>query len=91
MVPCMSFTHHQLWSAIDLAALRCGMTTSAFARHIGLDKTSLNKSKRIDPRTGDPRWVTMEVIALITQRTDISFKDFADMVESQPREPSPAP
>ena len=57
----MSFSHSQIWQAIDTLARRHGLSPSALARRAGLDPTTFNKSKRIS--AGKPRWPSTESIA----------------------------
>jgi len=44
------FSHEALWRALDLVAHQNGLSPSGFAVKAGLDPTSLNPSKRINPR-----------------------------------------
>jgi phage repressor protein C with HTH and peptisase S24 domain len=70
-----TFSHEQIWAAIDGLAERNKLTASGLARRAGLDPTTFNKSKR---RAGDgrPRWPSTESIAKIIDATHSSFDEF---------------
>ncbi|MGC8535105.1 MAG: helix-turn-helix transcriptional regulator [Rhizomicrobium sp.] len=57
----MSFSHSQIWQAIDALAQRHGLSPSGLARRAGLDPTTFNKSKRV--AAGKPRWPSTESVA----------------------------
>ncbi len=57
----MSFSHSQIWQAIDALAQRHGLSASGLARRAGLDPTTFNKSKRV--AAGKPRWPSTESVA----------------------------
>ncbi|KAB0676564.1 LexA family transcriptional regulator [Aureimonas leprariae] len=74
-----TFSHEQIWAAIDGLAERNKLTASGLARRAGLDPTTFNKSKR---RAGDgrPRWPSTESIAKIIDATNSSFDDFMSLM-----------
>lgn len=68
-------THRAIWDAIDAAAKRHGLSTSALARLAGLDATAFNPSKRVS-KDGRERWPSTESIAKILEATAESFDFF---------------
>lgn len=74
-------THSAVWTALDVLAERHGLSTSGLARAAGLDPTTFNVSKRIAPGTGKPRWPTLETLAKALTVLDVSFGDFAGLVD----------
>jgi phage repressor protein C with HTH and peptisase S24 domain len=68
-------THRAIWDAIDAAAKRHGLSTSALARLAGLDPTAFNPSKRIS-KDGRERWPSTESIAKVLEATSESFDLF---------------
>ena len=71
--------HRDIWNGIDEMAAATGFSASGLARRAGLDPTTFNKSKRINPQ-GKPRWPTTESIAKILAVTDLSLSDFVRFV-----------
>ncbi|MBK19201.1 MAG: DNA-binding protein [Rhodospirillaceae bacterium] len=67
--------HKDIWNAIDKLAKAKGYSASGLARRAGLDPTSFNKSKRVNPQ-GKPRWPTTESIAKVLEVTDLTLSDF---------------
>ncbi|MGB0575002.1 MAG: S24 family peptidase [Alphaproteobacteria bacterium] len=67
--------HKDIWDALDRVAKAKGFSASGLARRAGLDPTSFNKSKRINPQ-GKPRWPTTESIAKVLEVTDLTLSDF---------------
>ncbi len=78
----MSFTHAQIWGAIDDLARRQGISPSAMARLSGLDPTAFNPSKR-QSAAGRLRWPSTESIARLLDALDMGFDDFARIVVQQ--------
>lgn len=68
-------THRAIWDAIDTAAKRHGLSTSALARLAGLDPTAFNPSKRVS-KDGRERWPSTESIAKILDATAETFDSF---------------
>ena len=71
--------HKDIWSGIDKLAASAGFSPSGLARQAGLDRTSFNVSKRINPQ-GKPRWPTTESVAKILDTTHTTLADFAALV-----------
>jgi phage repressor protein C with HTH and peptisase S24 domain len=68
-------THTQIWAAIDALAQRQGISISSLARRAGLDPTTFNRSKRINP-DGQARWPSTESIAKVLAATGVGVDDF---------------
>lgn len=75
------YTHEEIWGAIDRLAKISGYSASGLAIKAGLDPTSFNKSKRIQPN-GKARWPSMESISKILAVTNTAMFDFVSMMES---------
>ena len=71
--------HRDVWNGIDRMAAGTGFSPSGLARRAGLDPTTFNKSKRINPQ-GKPRWPTTESISKILEATGLSLSDFVQFV-----------
>lgn len=71
--------HRDIWNGIDRMAAATGFSASGLARRAGLDPTTFNKSKRVNPQ-GKPRWPTTESIAKILAVTDLALADFVRFV-----------
>lgn len=71
--------HRDIWVGIDRLAARAGLSPSGLARRAGLDPTSFNVSKRINPQ-GKPRWPTTESISRILEATGTTLADFVALV-----------
>jgi phage repressor protein C with HTH and peptisase S24 domain len=71
--------HKDIWAGIDRLAAKSGYSPSGLARRAGLDPTSFNISKRINPQ-GKPRWPTTESLAKILSLTDKSLADFVALI-----------
>ena len=72
--------HHQdIWSGIDRLAASAGYSPSGLARRAGLDPTSFNVSKRINPQ-GKPRWPTTESVSKILDVTQTTLADFVTLI-----------
>jgi phage repressor protein C with HTH and peptisase S24 domain len=85
----MALTHQAVWSALDTLAARKGLSASGLAKAAGLDATSFNKSKRIQP-DNRPRWPSTESVAKVLAATGVSFAQFAEMA-TETRKPRGAP
>lgn len=77
----MAVTHQAVWGALDALAARKGLSVSGLAKAAGLDSTSFNKSKRIQP-DARPRWPSTESVAKALAATGVSFAEFAELVEA---------
>ena len=71
--------HRDIWSGIDRLAASAGYSASGLARRAGLDPTSFNISKRVNPQ-GNPRWPTTESIAKILATTHTTLADFVALI-----------
>jgi phage repressor protein C with HTH and peptisase S24 domain len=71
--------HKDIWSGIDRLAENAGTSPSGLARRAGLDPTSFNISKRINPQ-GKPRWPTTESVAKILHTTETTLADFVTLI-----------
>lgn len=71
--------HRDIWTGIDRLAARAKLSPSGLARRAGLDPTSFNMSKRLNPQ-GKPRWPTTESIAKILDATHTTLADFVALV-----------
>ncbi len=74
------YTHEEIWGAIDRLAKISGYSASGLAIKAGLDPTSFNKSKRIQPN-GKARWPSMESISKILSVTNTAMFDFVRLME----------
>lgn len=71
--------HRDIWAGIDRLAAKSGLSPSGLARRAGLDPTSFNVSKRVNPQ-GKQRWPTTESLSKILGVTDTTLADFVDLV-----------
>ncbi len=71
--------HKDIWSGIDRLAASAGYSASGLARQAGLDPTSFNVSKRVNPQ-GNPRWPTTESISKILATTHTTLADFVALI-----------
>lgn len=71
--------HKDIWTGIDRLAAAAGFSPSGLARRAGLDPTTFNKSKRINPQ-GKPRWPTTESIAKVLEATGQTLSDFVEFI-----------
>ena len=71
--------HKDIWSGIDRLAESAGFSASGLARRAGLDPTSFNMSKRINPQ-GNPRWPTTESISKFLHTTHTTLADFVALI-----------
>ena len=71
--------HRDIWTGIDRLASSAGLSASGLARRAGLDPTSFNLSKRLNPQ-GKPRWPTTESLARVLDATDATLADFVELV-----------
>lgn len=83
------YTHDEIWGAIDRLAKISGYSTSGLAIKAGLDPTSFNKSKRVQPN-GKARWPSMESISKILAVTNTAMVDFVALMDSTTDAPSAA-
>jgi phage repressor protein C with HTH and peptisase S24 domain len=83
-------THRAIWDAIDAAAKRHGLSTSALARLAGLDPTAFNPSKRIS-KDGRERWPSTESIAKVLEATAESFDLFLSRGGAYTQSAAPPP
>lgn len=81
-------THRAIWDAIDAAAKRHGLSTSALARLAGLDPTAFNPSKRVS-KDGRERWPSTESIAKVLDATAENFDQFLSGGGAYTQAPSP--
>ena len=72
-------SHGDIWWGIDRLAADNGFSPSGLARRAGLDPTSFNISKRINPH-GKPRWPTTESISKILEVTQSTLADFVALI-----------
>jgi phage repressor protein C with HTH and peptisase S24 domain len=72
-----SFTHDQIWIAIDRLARKYGFSASGLAKASGLDPTTFNKSKRANE--GKMRWPSTESVARALSVTGASFEEFVSL------------
>ena len=71
--------HRDIWAGIDRLAAKSGLSPSGLARRAGLDPTSFNISKRINPQ-GKQRWPTTESLSKILTVTGTTLADFVELV-----------
>lgn len=76
------YTHEDIWAAIDRLANTSGYSTSGLAIKAGLDPTSFNKSKRIQPN-GKARWPSMESISKILAVTNTTMSEFVELMDQE--------
>lgn len=75
------YTHEDIWAAIDRLAKTSGYSTSGLAIKAGLDPTSFNKSKRVQPN-GKARWPSMESISKILAVTNTTMYEFVHIMQA---------
>ncbi|HHI88398.1 MAG TPA: helix-turn-helix transcriptional regulator [Hellea balneolensis] len=75
-------SHADIWRGIDLLAARYAASPSALARMAGLDSTTFNKSKR-KATDGKYRWPSTESLAKVLATLNVSFTEFARLVEGE--------
>jgi phage repressor protein C with HTH and peptisase S24 domain len=78
----MSFTHKQIWRAIDRLAEKHGLSVSGLARRGGLDATAFNPSKRTT-REGRHRWPGTETLAKILNATGETLESFVALMRGE--------
>jgi len=76
-----SLTHRQIWQAIDMLALRSGLSASGLARAAGLDPTTFNRSKRL-AANGKQRWPSTESLSKALEAAGTSMEDFVGFLRS---------
>ena len=74
------YTHQQIWTAIDALAKQRGWSIGRLAVKAGLDATALNPSKRVG-LGAKPRWPSTETLCKLLSASDVSFSQFAEMVD----------
>lgn len=75
-----SFTHKQIWDAVDAIARTNGTTPSGLAKRAGLDPTSLNKSKRgVSPMERE-RWPSTETLSKILSVAEMTLTDLDNLI-----------
>lgn len=74
-------THRQIWQAIDVLAMRSGLSASGLARAAGLDPTTFNRSKRLSP-TGKQRWPSTESLSKALEAAGTSMEEFVGFLSS---------
>lgn len=72
--------HQQIWAALDQIAKDHGLTPSGLARLAQLDPTTFNRSKRTTAQ-GKARWPSTESISKVLSVTDVSFREFSELVD----------
>jgi phage repressor protein C with HTH and peptisase S24 domain len=77
----MSFSHSQIWQAIDTLAQRHGLSPSGLARRAGLDPTTFNKSKRV--AAGKPRWPSTESVAKALAALDVGVETLLEVCHEE--------
>lgn len=75
--------HEDIWRGIDLLAVRHGLTASGLSKLAGLDATAFNKSKRVNPKDGKPRWPSTESLAKALDAVGSGFDEFAALVSGR--------
>ncbi len=71
--------HGDIWRAIDRLAAKHRLSPSGLARRAGLDPTTFNKSKRINP-AGKPRWPSTESLSKVLACTGDSLAGFLPLL-----------
>ena len=74
-----SFSHSQIWAALDALAERHGLSASGLARKAGLDQTTFNPSKRTSS-AGRRRWPSTESVAKALAATGVEPSEFLALV-----------
>ncbi|KZL18905.1 hypothetical protein PsAD2_02421 [Pseudovibrio axinellae] len=74
--------HATLWATLDKLADKHQLTPSGLARRAGLDPTSFNVSKRF-AADGRPRWPSTESLSKVLDVTQMSFVDFALLLQGE--------
>jgi phage repressor protein C with HTH and peptisase S24 domain len=76
----MDLHSKDFWAAFDHLAAQAGRTRSGLARAAGLDPTAFNPSKRT-LAGGQERWPSTATLAKVLSATNMSFSEFARLVE----------
>ena len=72
-----------IWSAIDSIAAAQDLSTSRLAIVSGSSSTVFNKSKRVDRRSGQRRWLTMEIVAKLLRSSNMTYAEFGALVDEK--------
>lgn len=80
-------THEQIWTAVDLLAMKYRLTASGLAKKAGLDPTTFNKSKRVTS-DGKNRWPNTESLAKILHATGASLDEFLSLLNQAAGRPA---
>lgn len=75
-----NITHTQFWDAIDKIASRQGLSWSQLARKAKISVSSISPCKRVDAH-GKEHWMTMGVLVKVLNASNLTFRDFADIME----------
>lgn len=67
-----------LWDIIDEIAARRGVAVSCLAKNAGLDATTFNMSKRVQPN-GNARYPSLPTILAVMNITGLDWHDFANL------------
>ena len=73
-------TNDSLWDAIEELARVNHLSCSGLAKVAGLDPTTFNRSKRAS-KYGQPRWLSLETIAKVLNKTHTPFTEFAKYID----------
>lgn len=68
-------THNGLWTAVDRAAAKLGLSPSGFAKYCGFDPTAFNPCKRTTIY-GQPRWLSGRTIAIVIEKSGLTPAEF---------------
>jgi hypothetical protein len=79
----LDWQNEAIWSAIDAIAAAQDISASRLAITSGSNSTVFNKSKRIDRRSGQRRWPTMEVIAKVLRTSNMTYAEFGALVDTK--------
>lgn len=73
-------THDAIWAAIEKLARSNKTSSSGLARRAGLDITTFNASKRVNPE-GRKRWPSTESIAKVLAATETPLDVFLSLID----------
>jgi len=77
----LDWQNEAIWKAIDAIAAEQDFSASRLAITSGLNSTAFNKSKRVDRRSGERRWPTMEAVAKVLRTANMTYAEFGALVD----------
>lgn len=85
--PRQAYSHSALWAAIDVLALRRGVTLPRLCEIAIVSPATVRPRCRHDRRTGRPCWPSSGTIARLIAAAGLTYRDFAELVAALEIEP----